>query len=56
MFSLITSLVSIETRTLLDFNTLYDGCVVFSDFFSEKVKMLVMNLKINNINVEIPVF
>ena len=35
---------------------LYDGCVVFSDFFSEKVKMLVMNLENNNINIEIPVF
>ena len=30
--------------------------VFFSDFFSEKVKMLVMNLENNNINVEIPVF
>ena len=29
MFSLIKSLVSIETRTLPDFNSLYDGCVVF---------------------------
>ena len=48
--------VSIETRALPDFNSLYDGCVVFSDFFSEKVKMLVMNLENNNINVEIPVF
>ena len=56
MFSLIKSLVSIETRALPDFNSLYDGCVVFSDFFSEKVKMLVMNLENNNINVEIPVF
>ena len=56
MFSLIKFLVSIETRTLPDFNSLYDGCVVFSDFFSEKVKMLVMNLDNNNINVEIPVF
>ena len=27
-----------------------------SDFFSEKVKVLVMNLENNNINVEIPVF
>ena len=56
MFSLIKSLVSIETRALPDFNSLYDGCVVFSDLFSEKVKMLVMNLENNNINVEIPVF
>ena len=56
MFSLIKSLVSIETRALPDFNSLYDGYVVFSDFFSEKVKMLVMNLENNNINVEIPVF
>ena len=56
MFSLIKS-PSIETRALSDFNSLYDGCVVFSDFFSENVKMLVMNLEINhNINVEIPVF
>ena len=44
MFSLIKFIVSIETRALSDFNSLYDGCVVFSDFFSEKVKMLVMNL------------
>ena len=56
MFSLIQSLVSIETRALPDFNSLYDGCVVFSYFFSEKVKMLVMNLENNNIYVEIPVF
>ena len=56
MFSLIKSLVSIETRALPDFNALYDGCVVFSDFFSEKGTMLVMNLENNNINVEIPVF
>ena len=56
MFSLIKSLVSIETRALPDFNSLYDGCVVFSDFFSEKAKMLVMNLENNNMNVEIPVF
>ena len=35
IFSLIKSLVSIETRALPDFNSLYDGCVVFSDFFSE---------------------
>ena len=56
MFSLIKSLVSIETRALPDFNFLYDGCVVFCDFFSEKVKMLVMNLENYNINVEIPVF
>ena len=56
MFSLIKSLVSNETRAMPDFNTLYDGCVVFSDFFSEKVKKLVMNLENNNINVEIPVF
>ena len=56
MFSLIKSLVSIETRALPDFNSLYDGCVVFSDLFSEKVKMLVMNLENNNINVEIPVY
>ena len=32
-FSLIKSLVSIETRALSDFNSLYDGCVVFSDLF-----------------------
>ena len=38
------------------FNSFYDGCVVFFDFFSEKVKMLVINLENNNINVEIPVF
>ena len=56
MFSLIKSLVSIETRALSDFHSLYDGCVVFSYFFSERVKMLVMNLENNNINVEIPVF
>ena len=56
MFSLIKSLVSIETRVLPDFNSLYDVCVVFFDFFSEKVKMLVMNLENNNINFEIPVF
>ena len=56
MFSLIKSLVSIETRALPDFNSLYDGCVVFSYFLSEKVKMLVRNLENNNINVEIPVF
>ena len=43
-------------RALPDFNSLYDGCVVFSDLFSEKVKMIVMNLENNNINVEIPVF
>ena len=55
MFSLFKSLVSIETRALPDFNSLYDRCVVFSDFFSEKVKMLVMNLEINHMNVEIPV-
>ena len=53
MFSLIKSLVSIETRALPYFNSLYDGCVVFSDLFSEKVKMLVMDLENNNINVEI---
>ena len=51
MFSLIKSLVSIETRALLDVNSLYDGCVVFSDFFLVKVKMLVMNLENNNMNV-----
>ena len=45
MFSLIKSLVSIETRALSIFNSLYDGCGVFSDLFSEKVKMLVMNLE-----------
>ena len=56
MFSLIKSLVSTKTRALLDFNSLYDGDVVFSDFFSEKVKMLVMNLEINHINDEFPVF
>ena len=56
MFTLIKSLVSIETIALPDFNSLYDGCVVFSYLFSEKVKMLVMNLENNNINVEIPVF
>ena len=28
MFSLFKSLVSIETRALPDFNSLYDGCVV----------------------------
>ena len=56
MFSLIKSLVSIETKALPHFNALYDGCVVFSDFFLEKVKMIVMNLENNNINVEIPVF
>ena len=49
MFSLIKSLVSIETRARPDFNSLYDGCVVFSDFFLEKVKMLVMNLEIHHI-------
>ena len=36
MFSLIKSLVSTETRALPDFNLLYDGCVVFSDFFFGK--------------------
>ena len=56
MFGLIKSIISIATRALPDFNSLYNGCVVFSDFFSEKVKMLVMNLDNNNINVEIPVF
>ena len=56
MVSLIKSLVIIETRALSDFNSLYDGCVVFYDFFSEKVKMYVMNLENNNINVEITVF
>ena len=58
MFNLIKSLVSNETRALPDFflNSVYDGCVVFSDFFSEKVMMLVMNIENNNINVEIPVF
>ena len=56
MFSLIKSLVSIETRALPYFNSLYDGCVDFSDFFSERVKMLVMILENNNINVEIQVF
>ena len=29
MFSVIKSLVSIETRALSDFNSLYDGCVFF---------------------------
>ena len=53
MFSLIKSLVSIETNALSDYNSLYDGCVVLSYFFSEKVEMLVMNIENNNINVEI---
>ena len=44
MISLIKSLVSIETRALPDCNSLYVGCVAFSDFFSERVKMLVINL------------
>ena len=56
MFILIKSLVSIETRALSNFNSFCDGYVVFSDFFSENVKMIVMNLENNNINVEIPVF
>ena len=52
MFSLIKSLVSIETRALSEFNSLYDGCDVFTDFISEKVKMLAMNLENNYITVE----
>ena len=36
MFSLIKSLVSIETRALPDFNSLYNGCVVFLRFLFGK--------------------
>ena len=40
MFSLIKSLVSIETRPLPDFNSLYDGCGFFLIYFQKRSRCL----------------